>query len=198
MVDKYGTEEDPDCYPGTSTLINLLNITDNKTLESAERDITEACVAELEFQTPPYNLDYLCTIHKQIFQDIYPWAGQLRQLDISRGSTHFCNVNFINRESEKLFVKFSEQHYFEGLKRESLIPLVAEFYGDLNMIHPFREGNGRTQRILFEHIIINAGFEIFWEPVNHEQWVKANIAAVTCDYTPLETIFGLCIGNPLD
>ena len=117
MVDKHGTGEDPDCYPGTSTLVNLLKIEDNKTLENAER--------------------------------------------------------------------------------ENLIPLIAEFYGDLNMIQPFREGNGRTQRILFEHIIINAGFEIFWEPVNREQWVKANTAAVVCNYRPLEEIFDLYIGKPL-
>lgn len=79
MVDKYGTGQDPDCYPGTSTLINLFDIRDDKTLEAAEHDITEICASELEFQPPPYNLEYLCQIHKTLFQDICPWAGQARQ-----------------------------------------------------------------------------------------------------------------------
>ena len=72
MVDKYGTRQDPNCYPGTSTLINFLNILDDHTLETAERDITHLCAEEIEFRAPPYNFQYLCDIHCKLFQDIYP------------------------------------------------------------------------------------------------------------------------------
>ena len=61
------------------------------------------------------------------------------------------------------------------------------------MVHPFREGNGRVQRILFEHIVANCGYEISWSDIDKDSWVEANIAAVICDYSKLESIFDFCI-----
>jgi cell filamentation protein len=65
------------------------------------------------------------------------------------------------------------------------------------MVHPFRDGNGRAQRILFEHLIINAGYEISWWAVEADEWTRANIAAVACDYQPLIDIFERCIGQQI-
>lgn len=197
MVDKYGTGQDPNCYSGTSVLINLLNITNDDILEEAEREITIACAETIEFQEPPYDLDYLCAIHQTLFCDIYEWAGKIRTLDISKGDTHFCNTRFIDKEADKLFTAFADNNYFSEYDKTDLICAVSELYGELNMVHPFREGNGRAQRILFEHIVINAGFEIYWESVSQEEWISANVAAVYCDYSSLETLFGRCIGDPL-
>lgn len=71
---------------------------------------------------------------------------------------------------------------------------MAEYYGDINMLHPFREGNGRAQRLMFEHLIINAGYQISWWEVEPEEWRLGNIYAVACDYRRLESIFDRCIG----
>ncbi|MNO03025.1 putative adenosine monophosphate-protein transferase fic [compost metagenome] len=65
------------------------------------------------------------------------------------------------------------------------------------MLHPFREGNGRAQRILFEHLILNAGYTVSWWAVNEREWVEANIAAVVCDYQPMTAVFEQCIGQPI-
>jgi cell filamentation protein len=83
------------------------------------------------------------------------------------------------------------------IDREELIISVAALYGDMNMIHPFRNGNGRAQRILFEHIVINSGFEISWSHIDQEEWINANIASVNCDYSRLKTIFDRCIGDEI-
>jgi cell filamentation protein, protein adenylyltransferase len=198
VVDKYGTGQDPGCYPGTNVLINRLDIRDEQILEDAERDITLLRAAEFEFLQPPYSFNHLCNIHKTLFGDLYPWAGCIRQVDISKGSTRFCNVAYIDTEIDKLFAGFTISSFFQGLNREDLITAVAEFYGNLNMIHPFREGNGRAQRLFFEHVITNAGCNIFWKPIEKEEWVEANIAAVTCDYSALEFIFDRCIREPLN
>jgi cell filamentation protein len=88
--------------------------------------------------------------------------------------------------------------WFEGASKAELIVKVAETYGDLNVIHPFREGNGRAQRILFEQIIINAGFAVDWWLIKDSAWIPANIDAVTCDYSGLQTIFERCIGDQLN
>lgn len=193
MVDKYGTDSDPACYKGTQILINHLNIKDSCQLEEAEREISTLSAEEIEFSDPPYDLDYLCAIHRTLFQDIYLWAGQIRNVDISKGDTHFCNVNRIVPEAKKLFDDLAERRYLSGLDKASLITQVAELYGDVNMLHPFREGNGRAQRILFEHVVAYAGYEISWENISRDDWVIANIASVNCDYSLLENIFSRCI-----
>ncbi len=193
MVDKYGTGDDSLCYKGTTTLINLLNITDQSTLDEAEAEITWLCAEDIEFELPPYNLIYFKSLHSSLFQDVYSWAGQLRNIDISKGDTRFCNVNFVEREANKVFVALANKDYFEDLTRAEFVIAVSELYGDLNMVHPFREGNGRVQRILFEHIVANCGYEISWSDIDKDSWVEANIAAVICDYSKLESIFDFCI-----
>ncbi|MGY2682727.1 fido (protein-threonine AMPylation protein) [Pseudomonas tolaasii] len=89
-----------------------------------------------------------------------------------------------------------QAHWFVGATQDALVVQIAEAYGDLNVIHPFREGNGRAQRILFEQIIVNAGFSVDWWLVKDAAWIPANIDAVACDYRGLEAIFERCISKP--
>ncbi len=197
MRDKYGTGQDPHCYPGSTVLRNRLGLTDDEALNEAERGLSEIAVSKIDFDLPPYDLSYLQRIHQQLFADIYDWAGELRTVDISKGTTHFCNLARIEVESAKLFKRLAEANWYEGISRSELVAAVAELYGDLNMIHPFREGNGRAQRILFEHIVINAGYEISWWAVEEHEWIRANIDAVICDYRAMTQIFERCIGQPI-
>lgn len=197
MLDKYGTGQDPYCLPGTSVLNNRLGLTTDEELNEAERVLSTIAANEINFESPPYDLPYLCRIHRQLFGEIYDWAGKFRTVDISKGTTHFCNVLRIEPEANKLFRTLAKANWFEGLNRLELVTAVAEFFGDLNMIHPFREGNGRAQRVLFEHIVINAGYQISWWAVEEEEWVQANIEAVTCDYRAMTEIFERCIGEPI-
>ena len=83
------------------------------------------------------------------------------------------------------------------MDRANLINACAELFGDLNVVHPFREGNGRAQRILFEHIIVNAGYEISWWPVEPAEWIQANIDTVGCDNEGLVRVFERCVGQAI-
>jgi len=195
-VDKYGTKDnDPLCYPNSRVLKNLLGIEDEAILADAERDITEITASQIDFQLPPYNMNYLRQLHKALFGDIYAWAGEIRSVDISKGDTHFCNLRFIEAEANKIFLSLQEDNYLADLERSALVRAAAECYGDINMLHPFREGNGRVQRILFEHLIVNAGYQITWQGVSKSDWLRANICAVNCDYGPMSRIFEHCIGG---
>lgn len=196
-MDKYGTEQDPYCYPESGVLRNRLDIRDEKELEDAERELTLLATDAIQFCPPPYDLSYLQAIHRQLFGDLYSWAGEIRSIDIAKGETRFCHTPRIEAEARKLFECLERQSYFTTLPRESLIAAVAEFYGDLNVVHPFREGNGRAQRLLFEHLIINCGYEISWEGLEPQEWIAANVAAYHCDYRPLAAIFHRCIGAVL-
>ena len=197
MLDKYGVGNDSYCYENSDVLVNNLDIKDGALLHEAERDISNANAADIEFQPPPYDLEYLKAIHCQLFKDLYSWAGQLRTVDISKADTRFCNVQRIEKESEKIFGALKRENFLVALTREELTLRAAEYYGDINMLHPFREGNGRAQRILFEHLIVNAGFDISWAGIDKERWIEANELAVICDYSALARIFEDCIGAPL-
>ena len=197
-LDKYGTGDDPYCYPGSKVLRNLLNIEDDEELAAAEAELTELAVEEIEFDAPPYDLDYFQSLHRQVFEDVYEWAGELRDIDMSKGTTRFCTCKRIAPEANKLFRQLANENYYEGYAREAFVAAIAELYIEMNMIHPFREGNGRAQRLLFEHIIINVGFEFDLEGITQQEWVAANIAGVNCDYEPMTALFDRCIGASLN
>lgn len=195
--DKYGVDNDPYCYPGTTVLINLLDLRDESSLADAERDLSFAAARVIEFKPPPYDLSYLQHIHRQLLGGVYSWAGEVRTVDISKARTRFCNASRIQPEAAKLFESMMRLDWFEGLSRTDLIKHIAEAFGDFNVVHPFREGSGRAQRVLFEQLIINAGYEISWDGVDPDEWVDANVAAFEVDYGLLEGIFGRCIGSEI-
>lgn len=193
MVDKYGTGDDPYCYPGSDVLINKLDIKEDDKLAEAEKVLSDLSLDDIEFSPPPYNLDYFQSIHLQLFSDIYEWAGKIRTVDISKGNTRFCACQFIEREANKLFDDLAKANYFIHYTRDELIKAIAEFYVEINVVHPFREGNGRAQRILFEHIITNTGFTLSLESIEQDEWIEANIAGYNANYSPMEAIFEHCI-----
>lgn len=193
MTDKYGVGDDPYCYPGTCVLRNKLGLRDEELLDEAERELSEIAAGTLVYQPPPYRLATLLGIHKALFCDLYEWAGGIRTVKIRKDQTLFCAPDRIIPEATRIFSSMEHANWFCNLPRADFIRGVAEAFGDLNVIHPFREGNGRAQRILFEQIIINAGFTVDWWCVDEYAWIPANVAAVMCDYRRLEDIFNRCI-----
>lgn len=195
MLDKYGAGQDPYCYPNTKVLINKFGIKDEKILQEAEREITTVALKDIFFSSPPYNLNYLKNIHDTLFSHIYDWAGKIRTVDIAKQETLFCTCSRIEPEANKIFLSLKKKDYFLNNTNEIFIKNIAELYADLNMIHPFREGNGRVQRLLFEHIALNCGYIIDWGTVSTETWITANIHGVNCDFKPLEKIFQLALSK---
>ena len=194
-MDKYGELGDSlYCYSGTSILKNKLNIRDEHILEQAELELSGLSSSLIDYAEPPYNLQYLQAIHTQLFGDLYEWSGQLRQIDISKGDTRFCTFSRIEIETNKLLNSLQQQNYFQGLELQYLIGELANLYCELNVIHPFREGNGRAQRIFFEHLIAYCGYGIDWSKINSkEQWVQANIEGFHLNLQPLIQTFESCI-----
>ncbi|WP_434650542.1 putative adenosine monophosphate-protein transferase Fic [Pseudomonas sp. D1-2] len=197
MPDKYGVGEDAYCYPGSTVLRNKLDIHDEPTLGEAEQQLSAIAASSVEFNPPPYGLAYLQNIHHALFADLFEWAGQLRTVGMAKQDTRFCQPEYMEKEAEKIFARMAAANWFEAMGRDELIVAVADAYSDINVIHPFREGNGRAQRILFEHLIMNVGFEISWWGIEKDEWINANIAAYNCVLDPMETVFKKCIGQPI-
>ena len=197
MSYKYGVGQDSYCYPGSTVLRNKLDIRDDSTLNDAEQQLSAVAAATIEFSPPPYSLASLQKIHRTLFSDLYEWAGELRTVGISKQDTRFCQPNYMEKEAGKIFKGMALANWFEGMSRSDLIVAVADAYSALNVVHPFGEGNGRTQRILFEHLVMNAGFEISWWGVENDEWLYANIAAYNCVLEPLQQVFNRCIGQQI-
>jgi cell filamentation protein len=121
-----------------------------------------------------------------LFQDLFEWAGQIREVDISKGNTRFCNISRIEPEAEKLFGSIPE---LSTQPPSNLIPALADLFCELNILHPFREGNGRTLRFFFEELVFLLGFDIHWPNITQQEWIDANISGVSLDLTPLIEIF---------
>ena len=196
MVDKYGAGQDPYIYDDSTVLVNKFNIRDEAILEEAEKEFTTLAALDIEFQAPPYDFRYLCNVHKKLFSDLFEWAGELRTIDISKGQTRFCNYRYIEKEANIIFAKLEKDGYLQGLPFVLFIEKLAEYYCDINVLHPFREGNGRAQRLLFEHVVINCGYDINFEGVKTNEWIDANIHGYHCDYSLMKKVINKCVVIP--
>lgn len=189
-MDKYNIlTNDPYCYNGTTVLKNKLNIQDSTNFEKAEREITASTICNIKYKKPPYNLEYLQDLHQELFGELYAWAGKLRTVDISKGDTDFCLHWNIESQSNDLFKKLKSDEWLKGLDENSFCEKLAEHYCDFNMLHPFREGNGRTQRLFFEHLALHNEYIIDWNTIiSTDEWIQANIDGVI-DHEPMAEIF---------
>ena len=109
-------------------------------------------------------------------------------MDISKGDTRFCNLNRIEPEANKLLLQL-ENHNLATMKQSEITPSMAELYCDLDVIHPFREGHGRAQRLFFDELAGNSFYKFDWSMINKEEWLHSNIAGYYCDYRPMINIF---------
>ncbi len=189
MPDKYGIGEDPYCYAGTSILVNALDLQSHEELELAEVELTSYRLSTFHPKFDSLTFQYLCQIHYHLFQDLYDWAGKIRTVDISKQSTHFCNVRFIEKSAAKCFALLAEQNYLRNISTDQFITGIADFFCEMNVVHPFREGNGRSLRLFCEVLALQAGYELTWQHVSQQSWLSANIAGYQGDLEPLVKIF---------
>lgn len=167
------------CYPGTSCLINKLGLRNETALAEYEAIITTAKAAMLEQQpiNGSFDFEHYKAIHKFLFEEIYDWAGKIRTVDMSKKGTSFIKAEDIERTATMAFRRLNEKQNFTGMPFETFIDTIADFYNVLNMLHPFREGNGRTQRVFFTQLIRNAGYDINFAEIDTDELMIATILA---------------------
>jgi cell filamentation protein len=187
---------DPYTDPVTGVLHNKLGLRTADELEAAEREITHAALILLR-ESPvraTWDLAHLCTIHRRIFGDIYEWAGQIRTVAIAKGSL-FCLPQYIEPAAADIFATLRAENFLRGLERRLFIERLAYFLGEVNAVHPFREGNGRTQRAFFEHLALDAGFTIGWQHLDAARNVEASAAIMRGDAEPMRKMLDMHIAD---
>ncbi|MDF1621369.1 Fic/DOC family protein [Pseudothioclava nitratireducens] len=186
-------------YPGTDVLINKLGIRDQAGLDEAEAAIVLLAAFELaqnplpEPETGP-DFSYFLQVHRALFRDVYAWAGDIRDVDISKGATRFANCQHIVAEGQRLTQELAAENWLEALSPDEFSQRMAHYMGELNVLHPFREGNGRALREYVRYLAERAGHPLSWENVTSAEMIDASIAAYLGDARPLEALLRRQIG----
>jgi cell filamentation protein len=174
MTVGYDAFDDPYAYPGTSVLRNRLEIRDAGKLEQFEVEIS-TLRAEEPLPHGTFNPAHYCSIHHHLFQDVYEWAGQYRTVRTSKGGNAFCYPEYIPAQMDALFRSIRGGEAFTGKNRSEFLKEAARFLGDLNAIHPFREGNGRTQLAFLGLIGATASHPFAFERIDRNAFLEAMI-----------------------
>ena len=180
----YDAFEDPYAYPGSNVLKNLLEITDLQELEAFELETSTIRAAQ---PLPEGNFDasHYCDIHHHLFQDVYEWAGQYRTVRTSKGGNAFCYPEHIGVAMDALCERFQNGQRFANLSSEEFALQTATFLAELNAIHPFREGNGRTQLSFLGLISETFGHPFHLERLERNAILSAMIASFVGNVQPL-------------
>jgi cell filamentation protein len=178
---------DPYCYRGASVLKNRLGLRDQQKLDAFEALIT---AQRAEEPLPQGRLGYAHykALHRHLFQDVYAWAGKPRTVRIAKGGNMFCYPEHIGGEMRSLFAGLSRDRFFSGLTRTEFARGAARFLAQLNAIHPFREGNGRTQLTYLTLLASHAGHPLALERLVPNVVLPAMIASFKGDEAPLASL----------
>lgn len=175
----YSIEATSGCYEGTTCLINKLDIRDETKLAEAEAMIVLGKLVALK-QAPvqgEFDLEHYKRIHYFLFCDLYDWAGELRTIDISKKGTAFVRAAEIEECAKSCFDRL-QMFRAEDLNHRGLAEEVADFYNTINLLHPFREGNGRAQRAFFaQWAEERLGFSLKLSALDPDEFMFATIFA---------------------
>ena len=193
MAAEYYYEYEQDnfyCYPGTYVLKNKLNILDQNELKIAEREITSLRTAQALTTRIEgcFDFKHLAQIHHFLFGDIYEWAGTIRTVNISKGN-QFCLCQFIQEQMDEIFIKLKKENYLRDYKNKDDVAKRLAFYlGEINSIHPFREGNGRAQRMFIEYLAAFLGYRLDFMKITSSEMLEASVRSFMLDYTLMEEL----------
>lgn len=182
-----------DPYVGAAgVLMNVLRITDHERLRQVDADLSFAAMLRLADRplAGDYDLAHLQAFHHALFAAVYPWAGQLRTIRLAR-SAHdvFCFPQFIDSTAADVFRNLHRDHHLRGLDRPTFVARLAHYYGEVNAIHPFRDGNGRAQRAFFGQLARAAGWRVNWARIDARTNARASAAALHTDISHLTAMF---------
>ena len=180
----YDAIDDPYTYKNSTVLVNKLDLTDQQELDDFEAEISSARAEE---PLPEGALDFAHykAVHHHLFQDVYAWAGTIRTVRISKGGNPFCFPENIEGQAAILFGELKAQDYLRNLSPQDFANKAAHFLSELNVIHAFREGNGRSQLTFFTLLADYAGHSLDLSRMDPGAFLNAMIASFDGDETIL-------------
>lgn len=194
MSDLYEARNSIYCYPNTNVLKNKLDIKDNKKLENIERKLVIVKLFELRQNKNigKFNIEHFLGIHRFLFEDIYPFAGLLRTENIAKGNFCFAEWQYIESELRRILNELKEENYLTNLSREQFVKRLAYYMSELNVLHPFREGNGRAIREFIRQLAYVNHYIFDLQNIESQDMLNASIKSVI-DTEDLEYMLNQCL-----
>lgn len=172
----YEAIEDPYCYPGTAVLSNIPGLRSQEELDQFEAAATTQRADE-PLPTGRLSVSHYYAVHRHLFQDVFPWAGRPRTVRLGKGGSAFCYPEHINREMRTLFASLKAKRYLRDRPSDAFAREAATFLATLNAIHPFREGNGRTQMTFLVLLADRANHPLDLERLKPQLFLAAMVAS---------------------
>lgn len=178
--DVYTTVQSMYCYSDSDVLKNKLHIRDKVELKRAEEEFV--AVKQLVLLQEPikgrFTKTHFMRIHRFLFEDVYSFAGHIRKEQISKGDTMFYPPNVIDRELTRVFGDIHAKAMLLEKDRTKQIQNLSYVMAELNIIHPFREGNGRSIRELIRCMGLEYGLHLNWGAAARDTLIDAAVASV--------------------
>lgn len=176
-------------------LRNRADLRDQEALEAFEH---EAALQRAEEPRPPGRLSvrHYRAMHHHLFQDVYPWAGRFRTVRISKGGSMFCYPEHIGSQMRDLFGQLRGADYLAGLSAPNFVNRATDFLSTLNAIHPFRDGNGRTQLAFLDVLAEHAGHRLVLEQLEPGAMLAAMVSSFHGDDRPLASVLSELVQAP--
>jgi cell filamentation protein len=185
-----GDSDDPYLDQETGILRNLLGIKEQLALERVESNFSFLRSAQLlELNTSGnFDLVHLQSIHRLLFGDLYDWAGELRQVEIQKGKTNFARWLMIETAAKELFQRLATENFLMNLSSIEFADRAGFYLGEVNVLHPFREGNGRTQREFIGLLARKNKLTLDWTGVTREEMIYASIQAYNGNHQAMASL----------
>lgn len=180
----YAAGSDPLCYPGTTVLRNLLGIEDRDRLDEVELALF-LTRAEEPFPPGDFDVPHYLGLHRHLFQDVYAWAGEVRSVRIGKDGNWFCYPEYIEPELNRVFTEFGRIWDLQLIKPADFARHIGHFLAEPNAVHPFREGNGRTQFAFLAMLADRSGLPFNHNELDRQRVMKAMISSFSGDETQL-------------
>lgn len=166
-------------YKNTNVLKNKLGIKNEKELKNADTNIVTKKLQEIKLEKfeRTYDEKHFKFIHKFLFEELYEFAGKYREENILKENFRFSQFEYIDENIKKILKKIDlEKLKIEDFEKQ--IEDVSEIMTDLNVLHPFREGNGRAIREFIRELLEDMGYEINFFNIEYEEIIEASKYAV--------------------
>jgi cell filamentation protein len=180
----YEAIADPYCYRGTSVLRNRLGLRDQEALDAFEAEATAQRFSE-PLPIGRFGMAHYRAVRRHLFGDVYPWAGHFRSVRIAKGVSMFCYPEHIANEMARVFGSLRAKGWLRGLSPADFAREAAHFLAELNAIHPFRDGNGRTQLAFVTLLAFAAGYQVDLERIEPKSFLDAMIESFQGQERPL-------------
>lgn len=171
------------CYNNSNVLINKLDIKDSAILSDYEKRIVSLKLIALSKQgiTGNFDVNHFISIHKFLFEDIYPFAGKFRLENIAKDNFSFAQFEYIESELSNLLDKLKKENYLSNSSKSELASKLAYYWAELNVLHPFREGNGRTTREFLRQLALKNDYFLDIHNIDSKTLLEASKMSVIDD-----------------